>query len=70
MGMNGSLNFFKMFIRTKVSLFEHICLFVCNTRLGDFLSLLLAVHMSGSLFVCNKQKTCDLIDIFELHDVP
>ena len=39
----------KMFIRTKVSLFGHICLFACYTHLGDFLSLLLAVHMSGSL---------------------
>ena len=56
MGINCILNFFKIFIRTKVSLFEHICLFVCNTRLGEFLSLPIAVDMSGSFFVCNKQR--------------
>ena len=56
MGTNCILKFFKIFIRTKVSLFEHVCLFVCNTRLGDFLSLLIAVDSSGSFFVCNKQR--------------
>ena len=56
MGINCILNFFKIFIRTKVSLFEHICLFVCNTRLGEFLSLPIAVDTSGSFFVCNKQR--------------
>ena len=56
MGINYILIFFKIFIRTKVSLFEHIRLFVCNTRLGDFLSLLIAVDTSGSFFVCNKQR--------------
>ena len=56
MRINCILNFFKIFIRTKVSLFEHICLFVCNTRLGEFLSLPIAVDLSGSFFVCNKQR--------------
>ena len=56
MGINCILNFFKIFIRTKVSLFEHVCLFVGNTRLGEFLSLPIAVDLSGSFFVCNKQR--------------